>query len=61
MARTRNTMARNFKELEAKMDSERRARVEMRVQESTRAIPTYLDSKIESKPPTFLSLGREQE
>ncbi len=32
-------MARNFKELQAKMDPERRARVEQRVQEALKAMP----------------------
>ncbi len=32
-------MARNFKELQAKMDPERRARVEERVQEALKAMP----------------------
>jgi hypothetical protein len=32
-------MARNFKELRAKMDPERRERVELRVQETLKAMP----------------------
>ena len=35
----KNTMARNFKELRAKMDPERRARVEQRVTEALKAMP----------------------
>jgi DNA-binding transcriptional regulator YiaG len=34
-----NKMARNFKELRAKMDPERRARVEQRVTEALKAMP----------------------
>jgi DNA-binding transcriptional regulator YiaG len=34
-----NKMARNFKELQAKIDPERRARVEGRVQEALKAMP----------------------
>jgi hypothetical protein len=61
MARAKEIMARNFKELEAKMDPERRALVEKRVQEALKAIATVPDSKNESKPQPFLPLGKERE
>jgi hypothetical protein len=42
-------MVRNFKELQAKMDPERRARVEKRVQKALKEIPSALALKTESK------------
>jgi hypothetical protein len=61
MAGTNGIMARNFKELEAKMDPERRARVEKRVQEILKAIPAVPDSMNESTQPSSLPSGRERE
>ena len=45
-------MVRNFKELQTKMDSVRRTRVETRVKEALKAIPVVWDSKNESKQPS---------
>ncbi len=54
-------MSRNFKELQANMAPERRARAEKRGQEALKALPIISDSKSESKPPSSLPSGRERE